>query len=549
MEPPDRRTIRSARGIPVIPSSLACHRVVAFMNESAEHVEYLSKLVRDGIRQLSNERKPITCETLSQVLASRDGIDRVLKDMERGGDGGTGYPGFPFPRNGEPARRASPERCNCGELGSDAGHVETLGFYKRAVLTLAFLMPGNGNPALSTALERFRTLVLNDADPALQQECLSDIQDTMVKDEEIEQDGFEAHSRFFGRMRDAFLEILIRFESISAGGAEHSSRLLDLRSRVSSSSPGDPDTLGDLGPDLVEFVKSCLDRAEEERMQISAFIKELRTGLLSMEDQFMSSLEDTRKSFHINAVFGRALQGQMNDIKTSVNLARTIEDTRDFVLTKISTISKAVACKRKQDEERFERADHELGRLQKSLQHMKEEIGRVEERSKALEQEVLLDELTGVHNRRAYDRRLKEELKRFHGIGRVFSLIIFDIDHFKRVNDRYGHHAGDACLREIINRIKPLLRQEDFLARYGGEEFALILGGTFGDGARNAAEKLRRMVERLCFVCRGKEIGVTISLGVTVVAPQDCKPEDIFSRADAALYRAKAEGRNRVCLA
>src|SRR5208337_5436215 len=106
---------------------------------------------------------------------------------------------------------------------------------------------------------------------------------------------------------------------------------------------------------------------------------------------------------------------------------------------------------------------------------MKQEIVRVQKRAKVLEEETLLDPLTGVHNRRAYEKRIQEELARFERHGEIFSILMIDIDNFKSVNDRYGHSAGDRCLEEFTKLIGKILRGTDFLARYGGEEFITIL--------------------------------------------------------------------------
>ena len=176
---------------------------------------------------------------------------------------------------------------------------------------------------------------------------------------------------------------------------------------------------------------------------------------------------------------------------------------------------------------------------------MKKEIGQVQKKTKILEQEILLDSLTGIYNRRAYELRIREELSRYQRYNQPFSLVLFDIDHFKKVNDRYGHQAGDKCLREITGRIRPSLRECDFLARYGGEEFVMILPGTSEDDAFKAAEKVRNLIEKTRFVYQGAEVPVTISLGLTQVKPTDQDPDMLFKRVDNAMYQAKKGGRNR----
>ena len=127
-------------------------------------------------------------------------------------------------------------------------------------------------------------------------------------------------------------------------------------------------------------------------------------------------------------------------------------------------------------------------------------------------------------------------------------MLLLDVDHFKNINDTYGHTIGDKCLKEIIKRIKPALRDTDFLARYGGEEFIVILPETGGEIAKEAAERMRSIVENIEFLHKKELVKITISIGVTQVMPSDETHEAIFHRTDQALYKAKNSGRNRVVL-
>jgi len=114
------------------------------------------------------------------------------------------------------------------------------------------------------------------------------------------------------------------------------------------------------------------------------------------------------------------------------------------------------------------------------------------------------------------------------------------------VNDRFGHWAGDKCLKELIKRIRPMLRETDFLARWGGEEFVILFPGIDLDNASGVAERLRRAIENTRFLYHKQEIGVTVSVGVTEVRPEDQNLEMIFNRTDKAMYDAKKKGRNTV---
>ena len=159
---------------------------------------------------------------------------------------------------------------------------------------------------------------------------------------------------------------------------------------------------------------------------------------------------------------------------------------------------------------------------------------------------MTVDGLTQIFNRRYFNEALEREVNRSRRYTRVLSLVVFDIDHFKAINDAHGHLAGDAVLRHLATEVKPRLREQDIFARVGGEEFAALLPEVAHDGAMAAGEKVRRIVEAATFLVEAMPIKVTISVGVTSLDPRGKEPTSLYERADAALYQAKGKGRNRV---
>ncbi len=156
------------------------------------------------------------------------------------------------------------------------------------------------------------------------------------------------------------------------------------------------------------------------------------------------------------------------------------------------------------------------------------------------------DPLTGVLNRRAILARLRAEFAKARQSGDSLSLLFLDLDHFKHVNDSYGHRAGDQCLRGVIGPIAGELRQGDALGRYGGEEFLILLPGASTADAEVVAERIRKRVQEMSMIVSGMRIGLTVSLGVAAVDGEVAIPDDLIERADAALYRSKEGGRNLV---
>jgi diguanylate cyclase (GGDEF)-like protein len=181
---------------------------------------------------------------------------------------------------------------------------------------------------------------------------------------------------------------------------------------------------------------------------------------------------------------------------------------------------------------------------------------RLREMQRTLEEQSITDSLTNLKNRRFFDERLHEEFRRAQRYGDYLALIMVDLDHFKRVNDRFGHLAGDAVLREAAALIRASLRDPDICARYGGEEFAVILPKTHMQGALAVAERIWRAIGAKEFVVGQGEDGrapraiqVTASVGVAFYPSKDISSSELLLRfADQALYRAKKSGRNTICL-
>lgn len=163
----------------------------------------------------------------------------------------------------------------------------------------------------------------------------------------------------------------------------------------------------------------------------------------------------------------------------------------------------------------------------------------------------LTDKLTGVANKDFLSQRIEPEFKRAKGMGLALSVVFMDLDFFKKVNDTYGHAAGDFVLVEFTRLAEKAFgrrSQHDVFARYGGEEFVLVLPGRSASEASAAAEAIRTATEAHPFVFEGKRIPVTSSLGVAQLADSDADHETLLKRADEALYKAKQSGRNRVVL-
>jgi two-component system cell cycle response regulator len=190
-------------------------------------------------------------------------------------------------------------------------------------------------------------------------------------------------------------------------------------------------------------------------------------------------------------------------------------------------------------------ATDELGQVMQTFNVMAEMLEKNQTELKAL---AVRDGLTGLFNHREFYRRLEEEIERVRRYGHPCSLLMLDIDHFKKINDTHGHQAGDRVLRILANWIRSEVRPTDQVSRYGGEEFTIILPETPETEALKAAERIRKGISECeITLLNGEELNVTLSFGVATF-PNDAKSaEELVAHADRALYAAKDAGRNRVC--
>ncbi len=162
-----------------------------------------------------------------------------------------------------------------------------------------------------------------------------------------------------------------------------------------------------------------------------------------------------------------------------------------------------------------------------------------------MERIAITDALTGAYNRRHFFHQGENEIRRAGRYNRPLSFLLLDIDHFKKVNDAYGHFAGDKALKTMTEKCWKAIRECDLFARYGGEEFSMILPETDEDGAFILAERLRKIIETTAITHEESRFNFTVSIGLASLIKDEKTVEAVMTRADGALYRAKENGRNR----
>ncbi len=434
-------------------------------------------------------------------------------------------------------------------------------FFQRALLTMIRLIHAQGDAALEAALGELKKALIDEAG-------LDDLEAAVqrVKNEILKagRDPTEAKpagrlSRLFAKgkpaeraetqaaewldkLRLAYLNLLAELD-LDLGPA-YLKDLAALRRKVARAE--DVDYLLSLRPEIEAVVRLYASLVMGERNRAASFIAQVAQRLADIEAHLVASAGLSRDFKAANDAFNADLAGQIGRMSVSVRDSQGLEELKSLVLDRLATVGQAIEKKRREDEARLAQADQELSAMRRQFDRVRHEVDRVQKENEDLSHKLQLDPLTGAFNRRAYEERLAAEWDRFKRYRRVYSVVMLDVDHFKKVNDTYGHQVGDACLREIVNRIKPVLRRNDLLARYGGEEFVVLLPEVEAAQGREVAEKIRREIDLTEFMVRGKGLPVTISLGVSQVRPDDAGRNDVVDRADRALYAAKEGGRNRV---
>jgi diguanylate cyclase (GGDEF)-like protein len=196
------------------------------------------------------------------------------------------------------------------------------------------------------------------------------------------------------------------------------------------------------------------------------------------------------------------------------------------------------------------RREKELARMEATEAELQKMHQQLLKKNMALREQTMVDELTGLFNRRYFERSLCYDLERFKRYQRPFSVVLFDVDHFKKINDTFGHGIGDESLKHLAALAKKTVRSVDLVARWGGEEFVFLLPETRRDGAVITAERFRETVERSVLDTSKGSLKMTVSLGVTSVEG-DFKGDHyrIMQIVDKALYQAKESGRNQTVAA
>ncbi|MHC5347247.1 GGDEF domain-containing protein [Metapseudomonas furukawaii] len=301
----------------------------------------------------------------------------------------------------------------------------------------------------------------------------------------------------------------------------------------------------ELVPVLDDFGVLVLAITGNGQREFAGYLKQLNQRLALFLEHLTAAQEGYAESLDSARALDDQLREQVSGLQASVQDASDLDDLKRSLERRLDGLLQTLDRFHRQRASREHEVGERLQALMARVSTMEVEARAFQEDLELQRQKALQDPLTGLPNRAAWNERLEIERARQQRYGGDLSLAVVDIDHFKRINDSFGHLAGDKVLKIIAGELARRLRKTDFIARFGGEEFVLLLPSTPLDGGRQLLEALRTDIEACPFHFKGERVAITFSAGLTPMLPGE--PGDAaFQRADEALYRAKHQGRNRI---
>jgi len=303
----------------------------------------------------------------------------------------------------------------------------------------------------------------------------------------------------------------------------------------------------ELGPTLDDLANLVISAVGKGQRDFERFLLVLDERLGKVQS-FLSNNQKSEQEFMGKSLeLDRVMRARVSEMSKDLSMVSDLEELKFSITGHLDNISQAMDRYAEEHQKHNQEKDEELAALQARLGSMEEESREIRERLKEERSKALTDALTGLPNREAFDERYALEYERWKRYRKPAVLVVGDIDHFKQVNDNYGHLSGDKVLQIMAKEIQARIRKTDFVARYGGEEFVIILPETEPDVARQVMDKTRDMISRLPFHFRDEKIQITMSFGL-VPFQDEADQEELFDRADKSLYQAKKAGRNQVIL-
>jgi diguanylate cyclase len=322
---------------------------------------------------------------------------------------------------------------------------------------------------------------------------------------------------------------------------ELKSVVADLRARPSSTLSAQE--LVDLLDRVARLASEQRLQVQREKLELEHLVQQMSSRLDEIATHLTSEVAERDAGQDESEQFRQLVTGEVEQLKDTAEHAIDLTDLRRQITQRLDAINHHLQDFRMREDTRIKGYRDRVQNMRTRITALEKESRSLHQNLKEEQRNALIDALTGIPNRAAYDDRIEQEFKRWKRFGRPVSVLAWDVDRFKSINDAYGHKAGDKVLRVVAQHLARNVRDTDFVGRYGGEEFVMLLVGSSPEEALAVADKVRLEIAQLGFHFHQQSVTVTISCGITACSDED-EPDAVFDRADRALSKAKQAGRN-----
>jgi len=319
-------------------------------------------------------------------------------------------------------------------------------------------------------------------------------------------------------------------------------RLAGITPRLQNARAGDE--LRVIAKELAGFMGDVITSLQAEISSLNGFLVTIKGRLDSVSSHVVEESRDHKRAAAAREHLDDTVRRSLDDMRGKVEQSSDLEVLKNSIQHQLAHLGGSISSYLDTETRRASEAEKARRRLADQVVAMKKESEQLREKLAEAQSRASRDALTNLPNRIAYSERIETERARLQRSGTPLTLAVLDIDHFKIINDTWGHQAGDRVLKHLARELGGQIRASDFFARIGGEEFVLILPETTLAGARVVVEKLREHIARCRFKYKDAPINVTVSCGLAEFDAGE-SADAAFARADAGLYAAKAAGRNR----
>lgn len=290
--------------------------------------------------------------------------------------------------------------------------------------------------------------------------------------------------------------------------------------------------------EFLSYVRGLKSKISEDFRYINNAFLTLLDHVKELEKTLTSEFDQNAKIKEIEQ-FEKKVNTEVGSIANSFNIHTTIDEIKSAVVEKLKKIRHLMALRKKEEVEKAKKAQENIKKLKQKIVKTEKDARAMAKKADYFQTAATTDGLTGLYNRHAFDRRINQALKRFQEEGQPVSLILFDMDNFKWINDTLGHVAGDKILQKVALCLKEAFRKDDFIARYGGDEFAAVIEGIDMDIARKKILDFKNLFDKKRFFSHSVgDVNVTVSAGITMSKEGD-DVEDFINRADKSMYESK----------